>query len=315
MDVVFTWVNGAWPGYSALLSEHSGHPRDLSPNRTRDNLDLLRYGLRALEAYLPELRRVFLFSMRPQVPAWLDTGHADLRVVHHDEVIAAKHLPTFNSFSIVSHLHLIPDLGEEFLYFEDDMLLSRGGAMAALGGMAGPAVVLRSGGQLKRRLGSGDPSKISPWNLALDQTVRALEARHGARTWPQSFHVPLRVNRDDFAETMERYAPEIEATRQARFRSGACVAPEVLYPLDALARGFAQPSPPNRPGRYGYASLENVLPWTALQLAGIDLANPVFTCLNDSFGAHPNPRAEGYVRRWLAARYPVPSRFERASAA
>lgn len=314
MDVVFTWVDDTWPGYGASLAAHSGDPRDLNPNRTRDNLDLLRYGLRAIEAYLPELRRVFLFSMRPQVPAWLHTGHPDLRVVHHDEVIAARHLPTFNSFAIVSHLHLIPGLGEEFLYFEDDMLLSRGGALPAFGGASGPPVVLRSGGALKPRRWR-DPSRVSPWNLALDRTVRVLEVRHGARRWPQSFHVPLRIRRDDFAETMARYAPEIEATRQARFRSGACVAPEVLYPLDALARGTARPSAPHRPGRYGYASLENFLPWTALQLACIDLARPVFTCLNDSFGARPNASTEAYVRRWLATRYPVPSRFERASAA
>lgn len=312
MDVVFTWVDDRRPGYAELLAEYSRDPRDLNPNRTRDNLELLRYALRSLDTYLPELRRVFLFSMRPQVPHWLDTGRPDVIVVHHDEVMAPEHLPTFNSFAIVSHLHLLPGIGPDFLYFEDDMLLADASAPAAFAGQDGRPRVLLTGGTL-RRSARLDPKRSSPWNLALAQTIEALEARHGRSVWPRTYHLPIRVQRDLFAETMTRYAPEIATTRAARFRSAACVAPEVLYPLDTVARGLAQTTGRLRRTQHGYASLENFLPWTALQLAWMDFRLPKMLCLNDSFGARPNKRVEAYVRRWLVRRYPRPSRFERAS--
>ena len=48
IDVVYTWVDDTFPGYAEELARHAGKPADRNPNRTRDNLDLLRYSLRSL---------------------------------------------------------------------------------------------------------------------------------------------------------------------------------------------------------------------------------------------------------------------------
>ncbi len=51
IDVVYTWVDGAAPGYAELLGRYAQSGHDLNPNRYRDNLDLLKYSLRSLERY------------------------------------------------------------------------------------------------------------------------------------------------------------------------------------------------------------------------------------------------------------------------
>src|SRR5262245_45524529 len=114
IDVVYTWVDDTWPGYADLLRQHASNRHDLNPNRTRDNLELLRFSLRSLAAFVPWARRVYLVSCRPQVPAWLNTDR--ITVVHHDAFIPREHLPTFNSFAIVSNLHRIPNVARRFVY-------------------------------------------------------------------------------------------------------------------------------------------------------------------------------------------------------
>ena len=123
IDVVYTWVDDGFPGYLELLGDHAETPHDRNPNRTRDNLELLRFSLRSLSRYAPWVGRVYLVTCRPQLPAWLDPEASNLTIVHHDQIIDAEVLPTFNSFAILSHLYRIEGLSDRFLYFEDDMLL------------------------------------------------------------------------------------------------------------------------------------------------------------------------------------------------
>lgn len=58
IDVVYTWVDDSLPGHCQSLHEHARTAHDLSPNRTRDNLDVLRYSLRSVEQFAPWVRNV-----------------------------------------------------------------------------------------------------------------------------------------------------------------------------------------------------------------------------------------------------------------
>ena len=60
-----------------------------------------------------------------QVPPWLNTEHPKIRIVTHEEYIPHIYLPTFSSHCIELNLHRIPDLSEQFVYFNDDMFLLR----------------------------------------------------------------------------------------------------------------------------------------------------------------------------------------------
>ena len=116
MDIVITYVNGADPEWQRSYAEYTHKP--LITKRYRD-WGTLKYLLRAIQKNLPFIGNVFLVvSSRSQVPEW---ASQELKVVTHDQIIPAEHLPTFNSTCIEMFLHRIPGLDEEYIYFNDDI--------------------------------------------------------------------------------------------------------------------------------------------------------------------------------------------------
>ena len=122
IDVVYTWVDGNYPGYAEFLARSVKNEHDRNPNRYRDNIDIFKYSLRSLEKFAPWLGNIHVVTCRPQVPSWLDPTRKGLRIVHHDEIFDAEDLPSFNSFGIVANLHRIPGLSRRFIYMVDDYL-------------------------------------------------------------------------------------------------------------------------------------------------------------------------------------------------
>lgn len=117
MDAVITYVDGQDPVWRAEYASFVGGP--VLSKRYRD-WGTLRYLLRGIGRHIPSIENVFLLvSSDSQVPAWVDRDN--VRVVLHKEIIPDRFLPTFNSTTIEMFMHRIPGLGEEFLYFNDDM--------------------------------------------------------------------------------------------------------------------------------------------------------------------------------------------------
>jgi Stealth protein CR2, conserved region 2/Stealth protein CR4, conserved region 4/Stealth protein CR3, conserved region 3 len=310
IDVVYTWVDGAYEGYPALLERYGRTSHDLNPNRFRDNLDLLKYSLRSLSMYAPWTGRVFLVTQRPQVPPWLDQSHPALRVVHHDEFMPAAMLPTFNSFAIVSMLAHLPDVSERFLYLEDDRLLGAPITTADLWDSRDRVWLypkLKRSQAPARRLVAGD----SPWNQAVAQANHLLDERYGARARPEIKHAPVVFDRAAFATFESRFADALASTRSSRFRAQFNIAPEHMVPYFMLHEGMARGASLARSYRdTSYAALENSLALTLPQLRYLAWRKPKFYCLNDNFGTHPNPATVRHVRAFLERQYPTPSPFE-----
>ncbi len=313
-DVVFTWVDDAFPGYLESLNEYSTDKRDLNPNRTRDNLDLIRYAMRSVARYLPEARRIYLFTCRPQVPTWLNTDHPKIRLVHHDEVISRDDLPTFSSFAIVSHLHLLPDLTQRFVYFEDDFLANSPNLLNALSDDDGQPVV-HFGRHWIAPAAKLNTKTSSPWNLALANADGLLSERFRPGPRRQAIHGPQLFDRDIWAAAIADFPDVFKATRKARFRAGNGIPPEQFIPHYAVETGQAELAPMKQARKVeGYVSLENFLPWTWMQLKTVERRNPSSIALNDSFGDNPNTRVERLVKRWLQLRFPDPAPWENDAA-
>lgn len=117
MDAVITYVDGQDPSWRADYEKYVGKP--LLEKRFRD-WGTLKYLLRGIETRMPFVRNVFLVvSSESQIPNWADTEN--LHIVLHRDIIPEDLLPVFNSCTIEMFLHRIPNLAEEFLYFNDDM--------------------------------------------------------------------------------------------------------------------------------------------------------------------------------------------------
>ena len=117
MDIVITYVDGNDPVWKQDYEKYTNVP--VMEKRFRD-WGTLKYLLRGIEQNMPFIRNVFLVvSHSSQVPSWVDRNN--LRIVLHEDIIPHEYLPTFNSNTIESHLHRIEGLGEEYLYFNDDL--------------------------------------------------------------------------------------------------------------------------------------------------------------------------------------------------
>lgn len=313
VDVVITWVDDRQPGYGELLTSHAAAPADLDPARTRDNLDILRFGLRALEHHAPWVRHVYLLTCRPQVPRWLIKDHPKLTVVHHDEVMPAALLPTFNSFAIISHMHLIPGLSENFLYLEDDMVFLRSVERESFTDGASRPLVFERGKLTPRHQTIRNRHTERPWNLALAESNRLLDEAYGPAQRRYVNHVPLLISKRRWQAMIERFPDAFAVTRRSPFRAAGNVAPEYLYPQMMLAEGLAMRAPEQLIREScGYVPLEDFWPVTACAFWRTARQGPQWVTLNDNFGKRPSTFTERLARRFLAAAEPQPSSFERA---
>lgn len=295
IDAVYTWVDASRPDYLALMRRHATTPRDLNPERFRDSYDLLRHSLRSLERYAPWVRRVYLFTCRPQVPAWLRTDHPRLRIVHHDEVGAdPAALPTFNSNVIETLLHRLPGISAHFLYFNDDYFL---------GAPASPADFYAADGRIK------------VIGTLVGERFRARVHEHRTISIGALEHAPLLIDRAAWAAMQAFAAAELGAPHRHRFRSPADVRPDRLYSWYLLthARDRAVAEPFWRFLRHArFHKITNHLARQQRAVARLRRDRPRFFCLNDDQRDHPHPEVVALVRRLLADFYPEPSSFERA---
>src|SRR5688572_12144800 len=212
---------------------------------------------------MPWVRKVHLLTCRPQVPAWLDASKVS--VTHHDEIMDAESVPTFSSFAIISHLHLIPGVSSRFVYMEDDMLLRAPVAPDDFFSASGRIRVRpRLGRTASPRL--RDDTRVSPWNAALARANHLLDTRFGyARRRPVN-HVPLPIDRELWRAMLAEFPEEARHTRTSRFRRPGDIAPEYLYPHYALATGRGAAAPIARTYREScYFPLENRLWQVKLQ--------------------------------------------------
>ena len=117
MDIVITYVNGLDSVWQQDYERHTNIP--VLEKRFRD-WGTLRYLFRGIEQNMPFIKNVFLVvSHESQVPEWVN--RQTVKVVLHSDIIPREYLPTFNCNPIEMHLHRIEGLGEEYLYFNDDM--------------------------------------------------------------------------------------------------------------------------------------------------------------------------------------------------
>jgi len=133
IDAVITWVDGADPAHQQRLADflaEQGGERPSTANPTRFNdAGEIEYCVASIFRFAPWFRRIHIVT-DGQKPALLQklegTPYAGrVSIVDHRDIFAGfeQHLPTFNSRSIISVLWRIPGLAENFVYFNDDMLL------------------------------------------------------------------------------------------------------------------------------------------------------------------------------------------------
>ena len=126
IDFVLTWLDDNDPEWiekrnSALEKVDKGTV-DTRKMRTRDWCTL-PYFFRGVAKYAPWVNHIYVVTPN-QCPIWLNTDHPKITIVDQDTLFDDKSaIPTFNNCAIELLMHKIPGLSEQFVYFNDDMLI------------------------------------------------------------------------------------------------------------------------------------------------------------------------------------------------
>ena len=126
IDFVIIWVDGNDPKWQEEKRKYEKNDNRLVDSRNiryRD-WDNLMYWFRAVEKFAPWVNRIH-FVTCGQVPAWLNTENPKLNMVKHEDYIDGKFLPTFSANPIEINLHRIEGLAEQFVFFNDDMFITK----------------------------------------------------------------------------------------------------------------------------------------------------------------------------------------------
>ena len=136
IDVVITWVDGNDPiiiskrnKYLSDLHNASNHP-GVKTTRFASNNEI-KYCLLSIFRFAPFVRNVYIVtdeqkpSIFDDVKAYFPERLDCIRIVDHKEIFIGyeQFLPTFNSTSIESMIWRIKGLSENFVYFNDDVVL------------------------------------------------------------------------------------------------------------------------------------------------------------------------------------------------
>lgn len=128
IDFVVTWVDGtdsSWEKQKQYYeSKQFSQVIDDNGEERYRNWDLFKYWFRAVEKYAPWVHKVYLVTCG-HIPQWLNTESDKLVVVNHKDFIPSEYLPTFSSIPIELNIHRISGLSEKFVYFNDDMFLTK----------------------------------------------------------------------------------------------------------------------------------------------------------------------------------------------
>lgn len=130
IDFVITWVDekdSKWDKKKNDKLKELGMPMEKAADSERfRDYGTLKYLLRSIEKYAPWVHKIYLVT-DDQKPLWMKENleGTKLTLVDHKDIIPSQALPTFNSNAIEFCLDNIDGLSENFVEFNDDLLINK----------------------------------------------------------------------------------------------------------------------------------------------------------------------------------------------
>lgn len=325
IDVVVLWVDAADEGWRRRRAGARGDQPEDRVDAT-PQWDMLRYLLRGIDLYCPWVRRVHLVTPG-QTPQWLKPD-GDVRVVDQASLLPPGHPPTFNSMAVEAHLDRIPGLAENFVYFNDDMLVVRPtgqedvfprglpAGFAVLNAGTGTGTwshwVLNAVEIIDRAFDKRSVMRRRPWQWFSPRYGRFLLRNVALLPWKRFTgfyepHLPMALERRTFAEVRESAPREMSVTTHAAFRSLDCVSPFV-FRYWQLSTGRFSPVSPATFGRFYEIDADSI------EEIERELTRPRgrFLCVNDKRAVgEDDDGLRDRLHRALESAFPRTSRFER----
>jgi hypothetical protein len=136
IDIVFLWVDGDDPEHKRkknLYLDKQEINRVIEEKAIKEyrwaNNDEINISLILIEKFCPWVSNIWIITDKqsPDLKLLPEYFRKKIKIVDHDEIFSGyeNYLPTFNSRTIETFLWRINGLSEKFLYFNDDMFITR----------------------------------------------------------------------------------------------------------------------------------------------------------------------------------------------
>lgn len=127
IDAVITWVDGQDPKHIAKrnqIIDATNVKQQAQAAARLDSVNEITYCVESIIKFAPFIRTIFIVTDE-QTPEIAKVYPERIKIIDHKEIFKGyeQMLPTINIFSIECMLYCIPDLSENFVYFNDDFFL------------------------------------------------------------------------------------------------------------------------------------------------------------------------------------------------
>ena len=134
VDAVITWVDGSDKDLIKKKADYLNSEKEskIQNVKTRYNqVGEIEFVIKSIIKFAPFINNIFIVTdnQSPKIidesNSWRNEYSDKLKVIDHKVIFKdfKEFLPTFNSTTIETMLHYIPNLSERFIYFNDDMFL------------------------------------------------------------------------------------------------------------------------------------------------------------------------------------------------
>lgn len=295
IDIVYTWVNGGDEDYCKLYKDYAYKPNHINPERYRDNYSMIKYSIRSVEKYAPWIRNIYIVTIRPQIPEWIEVSNPGIKIIHHDEIFDKEYLPTFNYNVIESYIHNISGLSNYFIYSCDDQMF---------------------GNHIEKTdfIAKEDKIKIFGTFFGENLKYRIYEAKYDYIPIGLLEHTPFLVDKKAWENMSSHISKKMHLTRMNKFREDEDLCMLKLYRAYMLSKmksksfavkiwEFIRKS--------SFHKITNDFSKQVKYFKKIKDRKPKIICMNDDQQNNPNEKVTNLVKNFLEDYYPEPSQFEK----
>lgn len=128
VDAVLLWVDGNDISYKTKIASFLDIKNTEKSFKTRyKQINEIEYSIKSILKFAPYIENIFIITDN-QIPSFLKEkkdGFSKVSIVDHSIIFKGleTYLPTFNSRTIESCIHRIPQLSEHFIYLNDDFFI------------------------------------------------------------------------------------------------------------------------------------------------------------------------------------------------
>ena len=121
-DLVYTYVDSSEKKWQNKIKKYIPN-KNIDPQRYKDYEELY-FSLKTVEVFAKNIcNNIYIVTDNQKIDEtkisnWIKER---LKYVYHKDIIPRKFLPTFNSITIESYLHKIPNITNTFIYLNDDV--------------------------------------------------------------------------------------------------------------------------------------------------------------------------------------------------